>query len=52
MQELLLSTQAFIQTDVVASLIVALGGPWSQSKLPDAAADLAPPPPAPQPISQ
>jgi NodT family efflux transporter outer membrane factor (OMF) lipoprotein len=47
-QESLLSTQAFIQTDAV-NLIVALGGGWSQSKLPDAAADSALPPPAPQP---
>lgn len=50
-QESLLSTQAFIQTDVV-SLIVALGGGWTQSKLPNSAVDSAPPPPAPQPISQ
>jgi NodT family efflux transporter outer membrane factor (OMF) lipoprotein len=46
-QESLLSTQAFIQIDAV-NLIVALGGGWSQSKLPDAAADSALPP-APQP---
>ena len=38
-EELLLSTQAQIQTDAV-NLIVALGGGWTQSKLPDAAADL------------
>ena len=37
-EEALLSTQAQIQTDAV-SLIVALGGGWSQSKLPDAAAE-------------
>ncbi len=37
-EEALLSTQAQIQTDAV-NLIVALGGGWSQSKLPDAAAD-------------
>ena len=43
-----LSTQAQIQTDAV-NLIVALGGGWSQSKLPDAAADSALPSPAPQP---
>ncbi len=47
-EELLLSTQAQIQTDAV-NLIVALGGGWTQSKLPDAAADSAPPPPAPPP---
>ena len=34
------STQAQIQTDAV-NLIVALGGGWSQSKLPDAVADSA-----------
>ena len=39
-EESQLSTQAQIQTDAV-SLIVALGGGWSQSQLPDAAADLA-----------
>ncbi|MBV9286965.1 MAG: efflux transporter outer membrane subunit, partial [Hyphomicrobiales bacterium] len=42
----LLSTQAQIQTDVV-NLIVALGGGWTQSKLPDAAKDSALPPGAP-----
>jgi NodT family efflux transporter outer membrane factor (OMF) lipoprotein len=42
----LLATQAQIQIDAVG-LIVALGGGWSQSKLPDAAVDSAPPPPAP-----
>ena len=47
-EELLLSTQAQIQTDAV-NLIVALGGGWTQSKLPNAAADSAPPPPAPPP---
>jgi NodT family efflux transporter outer membrane factor (OMF) lipoprotein len=40
-EESLLSTQAQIQTDAV-NLIVALGGGWSQSKLPDAAADSSP----------
>jgi NodT family efflux transporter outer membrane factor (OMF) lipoprotein len=40
-EEALLSTQAQIQADAV-SLIVALGGGWSQSKLPDAAADSTP----------
>ena len=44
-EESLLSTQAQIQTDAV-NLIVALGGGWSQSKLPDAAADSALPPAA------
>ncbi len=39
--EALLSTQAQLQTDAV-SLIVALGGGWSQSKLPDAAANSSP----------
>ena len=42
-EEALLSTQAQIQTDAV-NLIVALGGGWSQSKLPDAVADSALPP--------
>ena len=41
-EEAQLSTQAQIQADAV-SLIVALGGGWSQSKLPDAAADSAAP---------
>ncbi len=46
-EELLLSTQAQLQLDAV-SLIVALGGGWSQSKLPDALADaVAPAPPPP-----
>jgi NodT family efflux transporter outer membrane factor (OMF) lipoprotein len=45
-EESLLATQAQIQTDAV-NLIVALGGGWSQSKLPDTAADSALPP-APQ----
>jgi outer membrane protein TolC len=36
-EESLLSTQGQVQTDVV-SLIVALGGGWSQSKLPDVVA--------------
>jgi NodT family efflux transporter outer membrane factor (OMF) lipoprotein len=40
-EEALLATQAQIQSDAV-SLIVALGGGWSQSKLPDAAADSSP----------
>ena len=47
-----LSTQAQIQADAV-SLIVALGGGWSQAKLPDAAADSAAPfPPLPRAASQ
>jgi len=51
-EEAQLSTQAQIQADAV-SLIVALGGGWSQSKLPDAAADSAAPfPPAPRAASQ
>jgi NodT family efflux transporter outer membrane factor (OMF) lipoprotein len=41
-EESLLSTQAQLQTDAV-NLIVALGGGWSQSKLPDAAVDSAAP---------
>ena len=45
-EELLLSTQAQIQTDAV-NLVVALGGGWSQSKLPDALADAAAAAPAP-----
>jgi NodT family efflux transporter outer membrane factor (OMF) lipoprotein len=45
-EEALLSTQAQIQTDVI-NLIVALGGGWSRSKLPDALADAAAPAPAP-----
>ena len=45
-EEALLATQAQIQADAV-NLIVALGGGWSQSKLPDAAADSAAPFPAP-----
>ena len=49
-EESLLATQAQIQSDAV-NLIVALGGGWSQSKLPDAAADSALPP-APQPPLQ
>ena len=39
-EEAQLSTQTQIQTDAV-SLIVALGGGWSQSKLPDTATDSA-----------
>ena len=39
-EEALLSTQGQLQTDAV-TLIVALGGGWSQSKLPDAATDSA-----------
>jgi NodT family efflux transporter outer membrane factor (OMF) lipoprotein len=51
-EEAQLSTQAQIQADAV-SLIVALGGGWSQSKLPDAAADSAAPfPPTPRAASQ
>jgi NodT family efflux transporter outer membrane factor (OMF) lipoprotein len=42
-EEALLATEAQMQTDVV-SLIVALGGGWRQSELPDAAAQ------APQPL--
>ncbi len=43
----LLLTQEQIQTDVV-NLIVALGGGWTESKLPDALADaVAPAPPPP-----
>ena len=42
----LLSTQAQLQTDVV-DLVVALGGGWVQSKLPDALADAAAPEPPP-----
>ena len=49
-EEALLSTQAQIQTDAV-SLIVALGGGWSQSNMPDAVADSALPP-TPPPASQ
>jgi len=45
-EEALLATQAQIQTDAV-NLIVALGGGWSQSKLPDAAAESAATFPAP-----
>lgn len=45
-EEALLLTQQQTQTDVV-NLIVALGGGWSQSKLPDALADAAAPAPAP-----
>ena len=39
-EESLLSTQAQIQTDAV-NLIVALGGGWTESKLPNALADAA-----------
>ncbi len=49
-EEAQLSTQAQIQIDAV-NLIVALGGGWSQSKLPDAATESALPPP-PQPPLQ
>ncbi len=46
-EQALLATQAQLQADAV-NLIVALGGGWSQSKLPDAATDSALPfPPAP-----
>jgi NodT family efflux transporter outer membrane factor (OMF) lipoprotein len=45
-EESLLSSQAQIQTDVV-NLVVALGGGWTQSKLPDALADAAAPAPPP-----
>jgi NodT family efflux transporter outer membrane factor (OMF) lipoprotein len=50
-EESLLTAQAQLATFAV-DLVVALGGGWSQSKLPDAAVESAPPPPAPQPISQ
>ncbi len=51
-EEAQLSTQAQIQADAV-SLIVALGGGWSQSKLPDAAADFGRAfPPLPRAASQ
>jgi NodT family efflux transporter outer membrane factor (OMF) lipoprotein len=43
-EEALLSTQEQVQTDVV-DLIVALGGGWTQSKLPDVAAQTAAIPP-------
>ena len=43
-EESLLSTQAQVQIDVV-SLIVALGGGWSQSKLPDVVAQTSNIPP-------
>ena len=43
-EEALLSTQGQVQTDVV-SLIVALGGGWSQSKLPDVVAQTSNIPP-------
>jgi len=45
-EEELLLTQEQIQLDAV-SLIVALGGGWSQSKLPDALADAVAPAPPP-----
>ncbi len=46
-EESLLATQAQIQLDAV-SLIVALGGGWTETKLPDALADaVAPTPPPP-----
>jgi len=45
-EESLLSTQAQIQTDAV-NLVVALGGGWSQSELPDALADAVAPAPPP-----
>jgi NodT family efflux transporter outer membrane factor (OMF) lipoprotein len=55
-EESLLATQAQIQNDTVL-LIVALGGGWTQSKLPDAGMDAALPPgaspfPATPPLSQ
>jgi outer membrane protein TolC len=43
-EEALLQTQGQVQTDVV-SLIVALGGGWSQSKLPDVVAQTSNIPP-------
>lgn len=45
-EELLLSTQAQVQTDAV-NLIVALGGGWTELKLPNALADAAAPGPPP-----
>ena len=45
-EQALLATQAQIQTDAV-NLIVALGGGWSQTKLPDAVAESAATFPAP-----
>jgi NodT family efflux transporter outer membrane factor (OMF) lipoprotein len=46
-----LLTRGQLHFDAV-SLIVALGGGWSQSKLPDAAVDSAPAPPVQTPVSQ
>jgi outer membrane protein TolC len=43
-EEALLSTQALVQADVV-NLIVALGGGWSQSMLPDVTAQTSAVPP-------
>jgi NodT family efflux transporter outer membrane factor (OMF) lipoprotein len=43
-EESLLSTQGQVQTDLV-SLVVALGGGWSQSKLPDVVAQTSAVPP-------
>jgi NodT family efflux transporter outer membrane factor (OMF) lipoprotein len=43
-EEALLSTQALVQADVV-NLIVALGGGWSQSMLPDVTAETSAVPP-------
>ena len=45
-EELLLLTQEQLQLDAV-SLIVALGGGWTETKLPDALADAAAPNPTP-----
>jgi outer membrane protein TolC len=50
-EQSLLATQAQIQTDAV-NLIVALGGGWSQSRLPDAQAESAAALPAPPLASQ
>ncbi len=50
-EEAQLSTQSQIQSDAV-NLIVALGGGWTQSKLPDAARDSAPAQSVPTPLSQ
>jgi NodT family efflux transporter outer membrane factor (OMF) lipoprotein len=48
-EESLLLTQEQIQSDAV-NLVVALGGGWTQSKLPDALADAAAPAPPPPPL--
>jgi outer membrane protein TolC len=43
-EEALLTTQALVQTDAV-DLVVALGGGWTQTKLPDVAAQTSDIPP-------